>query len=154
LTSPVTKQEVRVFQIWKKVLSPTANKLYQSLLKFKKVARINKIRATSYRKQLRLAKQFDIKLKSSVFELKKRNIQPKECRYTTDEKVLALALFKQSGRAYSKLRKMFALPTRQTMMAMLNKVPINAGFNQVIFDNLKDAALKLNSRVEYFVGPE
>jgi hypothetical protein len=120
------------------------------------VARINKIRATSYRKQLRLAKQFDIKLKSSVLgsdvtnfclsQLKKRNIQPKGRRYTTDEKVLALALFKQSGRAYSKLRKMFALPTRQTMMAMLNKVPINAGFNQAIFDNLKDAALKLNSR--------
>jgi hypothetical protein len=36
---------------------------------------------------------------------------------------------------------MFALPNRQTMMAMLNKVPINAGFNQVIFDNPKDAAL-------------
>jgi hypothetical protein len=85
------------------------------LLKFKKVARINKIRATSYRKQLRLAKQFDIKLKSSVLgsdatnfclsQLKKRNIQPKGRRYTTDEKVVALALFKQSGRAYSKLKK-------------------------------------------------
>jgi hypothetical protein len=54
------------FKSGKKVLSPTANKLYQSLLKFKKVACINKIRATSYRKQLRLAKQFNIKLKSSV----------------------------------------------------------------------------------------
>jgi hypothetical protein len=84
------------------------------LLKFKKVARINKIRATSYRKQLRLAKQFYIKLKSSVLgsdatnfylsQLKKRNIQPKGRRYTTDEKVVALALFKQSGRAYSKLK--------------------------------------------------
>jgi hypothetical protein len=81
------------------------------------VARINKIRVTSYRKQLRLAKQFDIKLKSSVLgsdatnfclsQLKKRNIQPKGRRYTTgtDEKVVALVLFKQSGRAYSKLKK-------------------------------------------------
>jgi hypothetical protein len=29
---------------------------------------------------------------------------------------------------------------------LLNKVPINAGFNKLIFDNLKESASKLNSR--------
>jgi CRISPR/Cas system-associated endonuclease/helicase Cas3 len=79
-------------------------------------------------------------------QLRKRNVKPKGRKYTTEDKILALAFYKQSGRAYSKLREFFALPTRQTIMSMLNKVPINAGFNKLIFDNLKESASKLNSR--------
>jgi hypothetical protein len=65
-------------------------------------------------------------------------VQVKGRRYTTDEKIFASALFKQSGRAYTKLRQIFALPTRQTMMGMLN--------NKVIFQNLKNAVSKLSNR--------
>jgi hypothetical protein len=125
-------------------------------LRFKKTARASKKRATQYRERLKMAMNFDIKLRNTVLgndainfclaQLKKRNVQVKGRRYTTDEKIFASALFKQSGRAYTKLRQIFALPTRQTMMGMLNKVPITAGFNKVIFQNLKNAVSKLSNR--------
>lgn len=141
---------------FKRNLSPVAQYFQKSSLKYKKAAYANKRSAIFYRKQLKLAQNFVNKVEGSVLgadaisfclgQLKKRNVKPKGRRYTTHEKILALALYKQSGRAYSKLRQLFALPTRQTIMEMLNEVPINAGFNKLIFDNLKDATSKLKSR--------
>ena len=140
----------------KRNLSPVAEMIHHSCLKYKKAARKSKSRAAEYRQRLKLALQFDMKLNSKVLDdtavnfclsqLRKRNIKTKGRRYTTDEKVLALALYKQSGRAYTKLRQLFALPTRHTIMSMLNKVPLNAGYNKLIFDNLKQAVSKLRNR--------
>jgi hypothetical protein len=114
-----------------------------------------------YRKRLKLHAKFDIKIKSKILsedainfclsQLKKRNTKPKGRRYTTEEKVLALAFYKQSGRAYSKLREFFALPTRQTLMSMLNIVPLDAGINKLIFDNLKQATLNLKYQDKFCV---
>jgi hypothetical protein len=43
---------------------------------------------------------------------KKRDVKPKGHKYTTENKILVLAFYKQSRmRAYSKLREFFALPT-------------------------------------------
>jgi hypothetical protein len=42
---------------------------------------------------------------------KKRDVKLKGRKYTTENKILALAFYKQSRRAYSKLREFFALPT-------------------------------------------
>jgi hypothetical protein len=103
--------------------------------------------------------KFEMKLKSTVLgedainfclsQLRKRKVNPRGRRYTIEEKILALAFYKHSGRGYSKFRDFFALPTRQTMMSMLNEVPINAGFNKLLFDNLKDAVSNLKGRDKF-----
>jgi hypothetical protein len=75
---------------------------------------------------VKLFSKFEMKLKGTVLgddainfclvQLKKRNVKSKGRKYTTEDKILALAFYKQSGRAYTKLRLFFALPTRQTIV--------------------------------------
>lgn len=115
-----------------------------------------KLQVADYRRRLKEAYKFSYKLKSKILgqeainfclsQLRKRNIKPKGRRYTTEEKILALSFYKQSGRAYSKFRQVFALPHRETISKLLNKVPIKAGVNNFIFENLKRAALTMNVR--------
>ncbi|XP_018575436.1 uncharacterized protein LOC108914185 [Anoplophora glabripennis] len=58
-------------------------------------------------------------------------------RYSIDQKVLELVLPKQSGRAYKTIQKLFYLPSRKTLSTLLHHIPIGAGINDPIFDNLK-----------------
>lgn len=62
---------------------------------------------------------------------------PKGRRYNLDDKVLGLILQKQSGKSYKLFSKLFATPTRKTLMELLNRIPIEAGINETIFNNLK-----------------
>jgi hypothetical protein len=62
-------------------------------------------------------------------------------KYTTENKILALAFYKQSRRAYSKLREFFALPKK------IKNIKINLFFiiffkllnnkNKVIMENIQ-----------------
>ena len=58
-------------------------------------------------------------------------------RFTTDEKVFALSLLKQSPRGYKLLKRTFALPSRRTLMTLLNNVPFQHGINACIRNTLK-----------------
>jgi hypothetical protein len=97
-----------------------------SCLKYKSAINNIKIRAASYRRRLKLFSKFEMKLKGRVLgddainfclvQLKKRNVKSKGRKYTREDKILALAFYKQFGRAYTKLRLFFALPTRQTIV--------------------------------------
>jgi hypothetical protein len=70
---------------------------------------------------VKLFSKFEMKLKGKVLgddaihfcwaQSKKRDVKLKGGKYTTENKILALAFYKQSRRAYSKLREFFALPT-------------------------------------------
>ncbi|CAI6359922.1 unnamed protein product [Macrosiphum euphorbiae] len=60
-----------------------------------------------------------------------------------DDKVFALSLYKQSGKAYRMLSKVFALPSCKCITDMLKKIPFQTGINQRIFKNLKNAVQKL-----------
>lgn len=55
--------------------------------------------------------------------------QPKGHRFNVDGKILSLALYKQSGTGYRFLSNIFALPTRVTLMKLLNSISIKPGFN-------------------------
>jgi hypothetical protein len=71
--------------------------------------------------RVKLFSKFEMKLKCKVLgddaihfclaKSKKRDVKLKGRKYTTENKILALAFYKQSRRAYSKLREFFALPT-------------------------------------------
>nr|CAI5843735.1 unnamed protein product [Callosobruchus analis] len=58
-------------------------------------------------------------------------------RYTIEEKILALSLFKNSGKGYCFLSKIFALPTPRTLSTLLQKIPFYPGINSHIFENMK-----------------
>lgn len=65
--------------------------------------------------------------------------KPRGRRFTVDDKVFVLSLFKQRGKAYKTLSKVFALPSRKSTMDLLNKIPFDTEINKRIFDHLKSA---------------
>lgn len=72
--------------------------------------------------------------------------KPKGRRYTINDKIMGLILYKQSGRSYRLLSKFFSLPSRKTLMSLLKRIPIKPGLNDVIFDNLKSNVQNWNPR--------
>jgi len=76
--------------------------------------------------------------------------KPRGRRFMIDDKVFALSLFKQSGKAYSTLSKVFALPSRKSITDLLKKVPFETGINRRIFEHLKGSVKKLNNKLDRF----
>ncbi|CAH1993713.1 unnamed protein product [Acanthoscelides obtectus] len=62
---------------------------------------------------------------------------------------MGLILHKQSGRGYRALSKIFALPSKKTIMQLLNRIPINPGVNDVIFNNLAEVVSGLDESSKY-----
>jgi len=75
--------------------------------------------------------------------------KPRGHRFTIEDKVFALSLYKQSGKAYRVLAKKFALPSRKSILDVLKKVPFEAGINEHIFEHLKTSAKKLKKLDRY-----
>lgn len=76
--------------------------------------------------------------------------KPRDRRFTVDDKIFALSLFKQSGKAYSTLSKVFALPSRKLINDLLKKVPFETGINKRIFEHLKGSVKKLKNKLGRF----
>lgn len=62
---------------------------------------------------------------------------PKGRRFSWDEKILALSLYKPSPKAYKILSKICVLPKRTTLNKLMKKIFLLPGYNDIIFDNLK-----------------
>jgi len=75
--------------------------------------------------------------------------KPRGRRFTIEDKVFALSLYKQSGKAYRILAKTFALPSRKSILDILKKIPFEAGINDHIFEHLKLAVKKLKKLDRY-----
>ncbi|XP_076232906.1 uncharacterized protein LOC143178257 [Calliopsis andreniformis] len=61
-------------------------------------------------------------------------------RYTTDEKILAIALLKQSSKSYRLLRMLCNLSSATTLKKMLRKIPIKTGISQAVMKHLRGQA--------------
>jgi len=75
--------------------------------------------------------------------------KPRGRRFTIEDKVFALSLYKQSGKAYRVLAKTFALSSRKSILDILKKIPFEAGINNHIFEHLKLAVKKLKKLDRY-----
>lgn len=64
-------------------------------------------------------------------------------RFSLDEKILALSLYKPSPKSYRILRKMCVLPSRRCLQSLLQAVRLNPGYNDRIFQHLKKRISKL-----------
>lgn len=58
-------------------------------------------------------------------------------RFTLDQKILALSLYKPSPKAYRLLSQMCILPSRKTLQNLLHKLDLKVGINEIMFENLK-----------------
>lgn len=137
--------------------------MYGAVTKLKKKAHILSRKCLSFKKRLSAAETFATSktfhtllsgLNSAsrtliLSQLRNQKRKPKGYRFTTAEKILSLSLFKQSGRGYRLLSKMFALPSRKTIRAMLKKVPFEPGLNLHIMKHLKGTVEKLQPHDKY-----
>lgn len=64
-------------------------------------------------------------------------------RFSTEEKIIALAMLKQSPKGYRFLRRMFVLPSSSILRKFLNQADIKPGINKNVFAQLKQRANKM-----------
>lgn len=70
-------------------------------------------------------------------------------RFTEDEKILSLSIYKQSPKAYRFLYKIFVLPAPRTLLKVLNRVPISTGINDQLFSHLKQMVRRIPPHHRY-----
>lgn len=111
----------------------------------------------SLKLQLKLAKKFtkstayntvtkDLSPAEKIFfdmQIKQASKDPTGRRFTVDEKILALTLYKPSPKAYRILSKICVLPKKSTLNKLLTKVSLSPGPNKIIFDHLKKRVEKM-----------
>lgn len=81
-----------------------------------------------------------MKMPSRLFtniQFRETNKKPKGRRFTNEEKILALSLYKKSPRCYALLSKCFTLPSAKSLKILLGRIRIAPGINAVIFEKLK-----------------
>lgn len=59
-------------------------------------------------------------------------------RFTQEEKILSLSLFKKSPKAYKLMCKHFTLPSRKVLKSLLAQIKLSPGINPLIFEELKE----------------
>ncbi|KPJ09927.1 Transposable element P transposase [Papilio machaon] len=69
--------------------------------------------------------------------------KPRGRRFSIEEKILALSLYKQSPKAYNFMQRIFVLPSKRSLQQVLNLIPVEPGMNNVILENLKRRVKKL-----------
>ncbi|KAB0805293.1 hypothetical protein PPYR_02263 [Photinus pyralis] len=75
--------------------------------------------------------------------------KPTARRFSIDHKVLGLALYKQSANAYKLFSQVFPMPSRVTIMKLLNNVPIHPGINECMFEGLQKACKNMGPLDKY-----
>lgn len=64
-------------------------------------------------------------------------------RFTLEEKMLSLSLYKKSPKCYRLLSQMFTLPCKRTLNNILGSITISPGICPLMMDVLKDNVKKL-----------
>lgn len=82
-------------------------------------------------------------------QLRCANKKPQAWRFNVEDKITALALYKQTGSGYKFLQQLFNLPLRVTIMKFVNNIHIEPSFNKAIFEGLKDMGKRLPKLEKY-----
>jgi hypothetical protein len=71
--------------------------------------------------------------------------KPRGRRFTVGDKILALSIYKQSGRSYRFLSQIFSLtlPSRKILTDLINRIPFHCGINESIFAHLEKCVSKM-----------
>lgn len=69
---------------------------------------------------------------------------PSGRRFSLDDKILSLSLFKKSRRYYNFLARKFILPSAKTSKALLSEIKIKTGINDLVFEKIKETVQGMN----------
>lgn len=138
-------------------LTPKARKLYVRAQRLSRNMGTYRRRILTYRQKLKLAKKYsyevpntctlrDEAVKFCLQQLNRRQTKPQGRRFTLEEKLMALALFKSSGAAYRLLSRWFNLPSRHTLRRLLKNVEMTPGINRSLLNNLKNVVKGMRPR--------
>lgn len=113
-------------------LSPRKKRLLEQLKR-------TKCTLASLRKSANLVEKIKSpELKEIVIAaLKNQNRKPRGRRWTTKNKISALAIYKRSPKTYRCLQQLMPLPNERTLQVFLNKIPINTGINKAVLEHLR-----------------
>lgn len=141
-------------------LTPKARKLYDTVKVYMQRSKVNRRRRIAFMKKKSAAakaiKVVNSGLRSEAVQFCLRQLQRKAQnskgrRYTIEEKLLSLALYKESGTGYRFLSKFFCLPSKRSLMRLLNLIPITPGINSFLMENLKTATTNFKRREKHCI---
>lgn len=136
-------------------LTPKANMLYRVASNLKKVSRRLFIDKAKNKEKIKAALHFaespdflrakvnEKTLNFLLCQMKMQKKCPRGRRFTFEDKIFALSLLKQSPRAYKVLRNTFALPSRKSLVNLLNQIPFEVGINLAVMNVLKESVDKM-----------
>lgn len=78
-----------------------------------------------------------------------KNRKPQGKRWTTKNKISALAIFKRSPKTYRYLQHIMPLPSVKTLQNILKKMPMEPGINKSVLNQLNLMADKCNAKDKY-----
>lgn len=144
-------------------MTPNCKQLYKASIKVKNQLSRNRSKINTFKHRVKLADKFMKedhfsqivdKVNSSTYnfilsQLKNQKKKLHGRRYSKDDKILALSIYKQSPKGYKYLSSLFALPSVKTIMSLLRKVPLGPGINGHIFEHLKKIVEKLSPMDRY-----
>lgn len=143
-------------------MTPNEKLLHKEMLKLKRAVSRIKSKKLLVRKELQLLHKNrtalsllkDVNQTTLNFFMSQQRTQkhkPRGRRFTLDDKIFALSLYKQSGKGYRYLSKIFSMPSRKTLTSVLNKIPFGCGINKHIFEHLKQSVTRMSARDKYCV---
>lgn len=136
----------------KNKLTPKCKHFYADSIILKKKLRSESLKAKTFKERLKAAENMSEKYileklfdKLSPAATLFTNLQIRETRkknkgrrFTLDEKLLSLSLYKKSPKSYRLLSSLFTLPSRRLLSTMLSKVPIETGISPLLMEVLKE----------------
>lgn len=143
-------------------LTPKKCRIYDALKEAKKSNSLLRSRNIAFKKRLQLAEKYVEDHKQSLMKLnnitcnfiesqiRTQSKKARGRRFSLDDKIFALSLFKQSGKTYRLLKKIFALPSRSSLMNLLQKIPFQTGINKRIFQHLKTTVQKIKNPLDKY----
>jgi len=148
-----------------KLLTPKCKSLYVTGVMMQKLLRTEKKKCQTFKDRLKAAEKFSDKyLHSKVIEsmipaaaiftklqLRETKNSPKGRRFTLEEKLLCLSLYKQSTKSYRLLSKLFILPARKTLSTLLSQIPISTGLDKNLLKVLQENVKTLKEKEKYCV---
>lgn len=126
-----------------KKLTPKCKSLYSDAILYQKQLRKERLKCSTFKQRLNSAKIF------TKLQYREAKNKQKARRFTLNEKLLSLSLYKQSLKSYRILTKMFVHPSRRTLSSLLSSIPISTGIDRTIFNVIKENVKNLKPKHKY-----
>lgn len=140
-------------------LTPKCKSLYANALLLQKQLRREHKKCNTFKQRLKAASNHlhcqttqQMTTAAHIFtklQFRETKMKPKGRRFTLNEKLMSLSLYKQSPKSYRLLSKMFVLPCRKTLSNMLAFIPINTGIDPTLMKVLKENVKNLKPKYRF-----